>query len=163
MRLIAAKLYAVYMEPHNFEAIARPQYCATTAVGAVNHALAAELSKAAAAELTRTRPGTLRPGGPGTAPAARGINADDIYADADEAFAALATLLGHDADRRGAAPEWFFGAAQPSLLDAAVFAYTHLILAAPLHSTEAALGRSVRRHANLVAHEKRVRHFCGWD
>ena len=151
------------MEPHNFEAITRPQYCTATAVGAVNHALAADLSMAAAAELTRSRPGTLRPSGPGTAPAARGINADDIYADADEAFAALATFLGSDADQHGPVPEWFFGAAQPGLIDAAVFAYTHLILAAPLHSTEAALGRSVRRHANLVAHEKRVRQFCGWD
>ena len=45
---------------------------------------------------------------------------DDIYSEAEKAFEALSFLLGDD--------EWFFGSVKPGLFDAAVFAYTHLLL-----------------------------------
>lgn len=43
-----------------------------------------------------------------------------LYKDAARAFQALETLLGED--------EWFFGRTYPDFLDAAVFAFVHLIL-----------------------------------
>jgi metaxin len=48
------------------------------------------------------------------------ISAETLYNQAEEAFAALETLLGKD--------DWFFGASGPGLFDASVFAYTHLLL-----------------------------------
>jgi metaxin len=45
---------------------------------------------------------------------------EELYAEAATAFGALATFLGTD--------QWFSGEGQPGLLDAAVFAYTHLLL-----------------------------------
>ena len=52
---------------------------------------------------------------------------------------------------------WFFGARDPGLFDASVFAYTHLILTLKWHSEENALWRAVMGHNNLLAHEKRIR------
>ena len=48
------------------------------------------------------------------------ISAETLYNQAEEAFAALESLLGDD--------KWFFGAERPGLFDANVFAYTHLLL-----------------------------------
>jgi metaxin len=110
-------------------------------VPAVNLLLSSELQKSAAAELRKCRPGGV-------------VNRDDIYADADAAFSALSTVLGGD--------EWFFGAEEPGLFDATVFGYTHLILTLEWHEKETAIARSVRKHKNLVAHERRAREFCGW-
>lgn len=52
------------------------------------------------------------------------LDPEKIYADARRAMEALETLLAQNTD--GSA--WFFGAARPSLFDAHVFSYTHLIL-----------------------------------
>ncbi|KAI9826441.1 MAG: hypothetical protein M1826_006650 [Phylliscum demangeonii] len=90
---------------------------------------------------------------------------DSLYAAADEAFDALSTLLG---DGR-----WFFDADGPRVLDAAVFAYTCLVLGgdgeghqqgviawpapdAIDHRSDSRLGQMVRRHANLVRHRDRI-------
>lgn len=53
-----------------------------------------------------------------------------IYADARRAFDALETLLAQNTDggSGGAATVWFFDAPRPTLFDAHVFSYTHLIL-----------------------------------
>ncbi|KAF8251085.1 hypothetical protein K440DRAFT_579538 [Wilcoxina mikolae CBS 423.85] len=139
-RVRDAWLYALYLEPHNCHTLAQTLY-RSTSVPAVNLLLSSELQKSAAAELRKCRPGGV-------------VNGDDIYADADAAFSALSTVLGDD--------EWFFGAEEPGLFDATVFGYTHLILTLGWHEKEAAVARGVRRHKNLVAHERRVREFCGW-
>lgn len=59
-------------------------------------------------------------------------------------------LLGEDA--------YFFGAEEPGLFDAAVFAYTHLMLDDGMMGwAENVLGRYVRRYANLVEHRERIK------
>lgn len=54
------------------------------------------------------------------------LDPEKVYADARRAMEALETLLAtQNTEGRRA---WFFGAARPSLFDAHVFSYTHLIL-----------------------------------
>ena len=72
----------------------------------------------------------------------------DVVRAADEAFAALSTLL---ADH-----EWFFGRDQPDLFDASVFAYTHLLLDEQLGWIENGLGERLRAYPNLVHHRQRI-------
>ena len=73
----------------------------------------------------------------------------ELYVEADEAFAALSTLLGTDS--------WFFGADAPTLFDASVFAYTHLLLDEGMGwGREEALVRAVRGRNNLVRHRARI-------
>lgn len=98
------------------------------------------MRSSAAAELARTRSGVL--------------TADEVYADADAAWAALEEILGGD--------EWFFGAQAPGLVDAAVFAYTHLVLGVRWDGAEAGVVTRLRACKALVGHEKRVRAVCGW-
>ncbi len=82
-----------------------------------------------------------------------GIDAEQILEDARAGFAALSALLGDD--------EWFFGAEGPGLLDADVFAYTHLLLGGGVKWRDAVLGECLAEFANLVAHERRL-YFLGW-
>lgn len=97
------------------------------------------MQAAATKELLKARPGGI-------------INPDDIYADAESAVSALSAVLGED--------EWFFGAEEPGYFDAAVFGYTHLVLATEWDEGEAGLMRAVKGHANLVAHEERICRTC---
>jgi len=78
------------------------------------------------------------------------INGDDLYTQAEEAFAALETVLGND--------EWFFGAAKPGLFDASVFAYTHLLLDEELGRgwVDIRLRDAVLARQNLVRHRERI-------
>jgi metaxin len=76
------------------------------------------------------------------------LDVDDIYASALSAFEALSILLGESA--------WFFSSPQPTLFDAAIFAYTHLLLNERLNWREKKLVRGLRTHANLVAHQERL-------
>ena len=78
------------------------------------------------------------------------INAETLYNQADEAFAALETLLGDDT--------WFFGAAGPGLFDASVFAYTHLLLDEGLGKgwADGRLRDRLVGRRGLVAHRERV-------
>jgi metaxin len=55
---------------------------------------------------------------------------------------------------------WLFGAEEPGVIDAALFAYTHLILTLKWDKREANLARAVRRWDNLVSHENRIRQMC---
>lgn len=64
-----------------------------------------------------------------------------------DALSALSELLGKD--------EWFFGQPQPSMLDASIFAYTHLILDG-LRWCKNELAIQVLRHQNLVDHRDRI-------
>ncbi|KAK2594087.1 hypothetical protein QQS21_008190 [Conoideocrella luteorostrata] len=75
-----------------------------------------------------------------------------LYRDAKTAFATLSTLLG--------ANEWFFGAEEPGLFDAEVFAYTYLILDDSLGWKDDTLARCVANRENLVEHRKRLYERC---
>jgi metaxin len=68
--------------------------------------------------------------------------------EAAKALSAFSELLGED--------RWFFGQEKPSMFDASIFAYTHLILDEDLQWGENALGRQVAQHHNLVAHRDRI-------
>lgn len=76
------------------------------------------------------------------------ISEVDILREAEEALNALSTLLGQDS--------WFFGQQNPSLLDASVFAYTHLILDSGLEWSQNGLLEHLKKHENLVQHRDRI-------
>ena len=115
-----AWLHAVYLdEPHSRDStgdrgsIAARLYAhAASTSSLVRGALASQLRAAAAAEVW----GSQQQDVSRATPAATA----QIYRDADAALSALATVLGGD--------DYFFGSAEPTLFDAAVFSYTHLLL-----------------------------------
>lgn len=73
---------------------------------------------------------------------------EDIMHDAEEAMAALSTLLGSG--------KWIFGQDVPGLFDASVFAYTHLLLGDRLAFAENQMGEMAKRYENLVQHQNRI-------
>ena len=101
----------------------------------VQVALARELRAAAESELLRL---------------GQVIDAKALIREADEAFAALETLLGHN--------DWFFGNKEPGLFDAAVFAYTHLLLDEGLGQgwKDNTLSLTVSSREKLVSHRERL-------
>ncbi|KAL5119974.1 hypothetical protein ACEQ8H_002072 [Pleosporales sp. CAS-2024a] len=104
-RIRRAWLYCIYLSP-NATSIAEPLYILPASANPlVRLTIARELRSAAEQELLKF---------------SAVINADTLYNQAEEAFAALESLLGKD--------DWFFGAPRPGLFDASVFAYTHLLL-----------------------------------
>ena len=133
-RIRRAWLYMLYLEPTNFDAVARRLYVAPSSSSLfINTAVCFQLKKAALDELTKTN---------------SYVSAEDLIEEAGEAFAALSTLLNTDT--------WFFGAEQPGLFDASVFAYTHLLLDEGLGWERNELRDVLRDHANLVEHRDRI-------
>lgn len=76
------------------------------------------------------------------------VREDEVYLEAEKAFVALSTLLGDDAH--------FFGKERPTLFDANVFAYTHLLLDESLNWQNKRLVDSLRNMENLVQHGQRL-------
>lgn len=76
-----------------------------------------------------------------------------IYADARAAFEALAVLLG---ESRG----WFFGCETPTLFDASVFAYTHLLLDEEFGWVDRRLSEVLKEFPALVRHQERLLARC---
>ena len=76
------------------------------------------------------------------------IDVEAMYNDAQNAFAALSTLLDED--------DFFFGAGEPSLFDASVFSYTHLLLDEGMGWKEDRMIRGLKIHHNLVQHRERI-------
>ncbi len=128
------KLRALYLEPRNAHIRNRLYITPCSSNTLVRTTIAYQLATAARTELLK------------------GLSLTDIkelYLEAENAFAALSTLLGDD--------QWFFGVDRPSLFDASVFAYTHLLLDREMGWQEGEeLVRSVRRRANLVRHRDGV-------
>ena len=73
---------------------------------------------------------------------------EDIFRDLENTISALAEVLGSD--------QWFFGQPQPSMLDASVFAYTHLILDGTLRWNSNKLAEQLKQHQNLIDHRGRI-------
>jgi metaxin len=73
-----------------------------------------------------------------------------LYTEAEEAFTALEMLLGKD--------EWFFNNKEPTLFDASVFAYTHLLLDNKLGRgwVNTSLRDYVTQKSGLVKHRNRI-------
>ncbi|QSL64319.1 hypothetical protein MERGE_001619 [Pneumocystis wakefieldiae] len=78
------------------------------------------------------------------------LNAKEVYTDASYALHALSIKLGQD--------NWFFGAEDPSYIDATLFAYTHLVLS--INLPDDTLAREIKKHENLVKHAERVSNIC---
>jgi metaxin len=87
------------------------------------------------------------------------IDVNDLYTEAEMAFEALSILLGDD--------EWFFATGNdekgkgravggPTIFDAEVFAYTHLLLDERMGWREKRLVEALRKWENLVMHRERV-------
>jgi metaxin len=135
------QLYTLYLEPLNFATVAYPLYVATATSNPLVRALIShQLRTAAEAELLKH---------------SAIIDIDDLYSEADKAFEALSILLGED--------PWFFGSEKPTLFDASIFAYTHLLLDDGMGWKEKKLCRALRRRDNLAQHRERllVRYFGG--
>lgn len=96
-------------------------------------AIASELRNAAKNELLKSSPY---------------IDADDLMAEAKNAFEALSVLLGDDT--------YFFSRDSPGLFDASVFAYTHLILDEKLGWKHNPLEMHLKKYANLVQHRQQL-------
>ena len=78
------------------------------------------------------------------------VSAETLYDQAEEAFAALDSLLGDN--------EWFFGAEKPGLFDASVFAYTHLLLNDGLGKgwLDTRLRDTLMSRQRLIAHRNKI-------
>ena len=98
-------------------------------------AISYKLRQAASSELIKA-----------TAPSA--ISEVDIMREAEDAFNALSSLLGQD--------EWFLGEQKPTLFDATVFAYTHLILGETMGWKENGMAEQLKQMENLVKHRERI-------
>lgn len=152
------QLYQLYLHPANEAVVSRLYVEPSSSNPFVQMAIASQLRSAAESEIIKssTKAGsTYR------------IDEAEIMHDAEEAFEALSILL--------AGGQWFFsdsvedakrhGTVQsgPSLFDASVFAYTHLILDS-VHQDEEevmqwqtnSLKSIVSRYENLVKHRKMI-------
>lgn len=76
------------------------------------------------------------------------VDAAVLIKEATEAFEALSALLQRD--------EWFFGAKEPGLFDASLFAYTQLILDEELGWRYNPLKEALEQHDKLVEHRGRI-------
>lgn len=183
-----AWLYALYLAPANefllrhlyVDRVSRAALVRATTLHQLRAAARAEIAKAGPGAVTAARAWSVSGnvgdlltwalGGRAT------VDADKIYDDARRALGALETLLGGTTAKRGGQQEgeeeeeekeeqprsrWFFGAAHPTLFDAAVFSYTHLILSDDYSSQpwgDDTLRRIVRDGCPLlVAHARAIR------
>ena len=78
------------------------------------------------------------------------MSAETLYNQAEEAFTALDSLLGDN--------DWFFDAENPSLFDASVFAYTHLLLDDGLGKgwLDTRLRDALMSRQRLIAHRNKI-------
>ncbi|KAG4303624.1 hypothetical protein PCANB_000044 [Pneumocystis canis] len=81
------------------------------------------------------------------------LNLNEIYADAAHALDAVAIRLGEDI--------WFFGAKNPTFIDATLFAYTYLVLSTQLPGNT--LMHALKKHTNLIDHATRLWKYCYMD
>ncbi len=133
-RIRRAWLFTLYLDERNSEIVAKQLYIYPSSSNAlVQLTLYYQLKQAAREELLKT---------------ASYIREDEVYLEAENAFAAISVLLGDDV--------YFFGKDRPTLFDANVFAYTHLLLDESLNWQNTRLADSLKKKANLVQHRQRI-------
>ncbi|KAJ2901250.1 hypothetical protein MKZ38_002114 [Zalerion maritima] len=159
-RIRCAWLHSLYLAPENTELLGRLYVNPISRSYVARASTLHSLRRAAEAEILRAT---------GTAV----IDAGAIYAAADEAFEALSTVLGED--------DWFFGSekgtdtkaggegatekevdprSKPSLFDAAVFSYTHLLLDGDMAWQDRRLAELAAQSPALVRHRDRILDIC---
>jgi metaxin len=133
-RIRSAWLFTLYLDERNSEVVAKQLYIYSASSNPlVQMILYRQLKQAARDELLKT---------------ASHIREDELYLEAEMAFLALSTLLGEDGH--------FFGKDKPTLFDASVFAYNHLLLDESLGWQNTRLADSLRNMDNLVQHRQRL-------
>ena len=133
-RLRNAWLFTLYLDDRNSEAVSKQLYIYPTSSNPlVQITLHHQLQQAARDELLKTR---------------SYIREDELYMEAEAAFSALSTLLGGDTN--------FFRNDRPSLFDASLFAYTHLLLDEKMDWQNTRLAGSLKKFPNLVQHRQRL-------
>lgn len=140
-RIRSAWLFTLYLDEHNSEAVAKKLYIYPASSNpVVQMTLYRQLQQAARDELLKTR---------------SYIRETELYLEAESAFEALSTLLGNDAH--------FLGNERPTLFDASVFAYTHLLLDESFSWQNTRLADSLKERRNLVQHRNWLleRYFHG--
>jgi metaxin len=129
-----AWLYLLYLDPDNFSHVAKRLYTTPSSSSTfVTMAISYQLKEAATQELVKITPV---------------VKAEDILKEAGDAFEALAILLGGE--------KWFFGSSTPTLFDACVFAYTHLLLDEGMGWRNNPLAERLATFGNLVEHRERI-------
>jgi len=151
-----AWLQALYLDPAHRELLDRFYITPASSSTFVRRALRRQLHQAAEREILKTSSG----------PAAAltvVVDEESVYVAARDALEALAGLLGESATG------WFFGAEAPTLFDASVFAYTHLMLeymsdGEGVADSGVRLGVMVRQAGNgeLEEHWRRMKERLGW-
>lgn len=136
-RIRPAWLHALYLVPENDDVLSS-LYLPSSILLRVPQRMA--LRDAATAEILKT---TRRTGA---------VDAKHLRTIAREAFAAFSTFLGED--------EWFFGEDAPGVLDAELFAYTHLILDEAMGWHDLELAKIVLEFENVVRHRDRLYKRC---
>ena len=129
------QLFQLYLTPANRSVVHRLYIAPCSNNPFIQMTIAYQLRTAAETELVKSS-------------STKTLVEEEIMSDAENAFEALATLLGSD--------EWFFGQERPGLFDASVFAYTQLVLDESMLWEDNKLGELVRRHAGLVRHRESV-------
>lgn len=133
-RIRSAWLFTLYLDSDNAEVVAKQLYIYPTSSNPfVQATIYHQLKQAARAELLKTTSYIIE---------------DEIYSEAGNAFMALSALLGDDMH--------FFGSDRPTLFDASIFAYTHLLLDQSLNWTNTRLADSLKSRKNLVLHRQRL-------
>lgn len=172
-----AWLFTLYLDPANTDLLRHWYILPTSNSSVVQTATLYQLRAAAEAEIIKSAGGGVQSTLQAVYnQASRSTGQRDtdkkgsnkIYIEARGAFAALAACLEETATESG----WFFGTEAPGVFDAAVFAYTYLILLDPAASpadvdgaSEVGWGGStlaniVREFPALVRHRDRVYERC---
>lgn len=138
-RIRKAWLYALYLSPANSRLLAQLYVNPVSSSLPVQTTVKYQLRNAAEAEILQSA-GTTR------------VDPTVLYRDAEQAFDALAAALGSS--------DWFFGNSGPGLFDAALFAYTHLLLDDFLPWADTRLSDSLRKFTTLVDHRERILSRC---
>ncbi|WDK20339.1 mitochondrial outer membrane protein [Colletotrichum graminicola] len=150
-RLRTAWLYALYLAPDNATLLSRLYVRPASRNPLVRLALAHQVRSAAEAEVLKST-------------RAAAVDPARVYADARAAFEALAALLdengGSGGSGGGREGRWFFGCQEPTLFDASVFAYTHLLLDGDLGWADRTLSDILAGFPGLVRHRERLLERC---
>ncbi|KAM0808570.1 hypothetical protein AB5N19_08913 [Seiridium cardinale] len=141
-RIRNAWLHALYLSSANRGLLSHLYVTPLSASILVQTTVRYQLRRAAEAEILQSA-GTIR------------VDPVALYRDAEQAFDALAAALGPS--------DWFFGNSGPGLFDAALFAYTHLLLDDSLPWADTRLTDSLQKFQTLVDHRNRILAKCWPD
>ncbi|KAI1084977.1 hypothetical protein F5B20DRAFT_520458 [Whalleya microplaca] len=138
-RIRNAWLHSLYLSQPNSALLSHLYVAPVSTSQVVRASVLYQLRHAAEAEILRST---------GT----RTVDSRALYKGAREAFEALSTVLGSE--------PWFFDSPDPSLFDATVFAYTHLILDDKLAWEDRRLADILTEFPNLAKHRARILRKC---